>query len=144
MTPRWASRDAAGRDAGKMRQVRLDVDRNAVERHPAPDADADGGDLVLGHLAAWSARLVRPRTQTPTRSSRRSPSTLKVGERGDEPGLESGDEGAHVRPAALEVEHDIGDALAGAVIGELAAAAGLEHGKARVHKVAALADVPAV
>ena len=41
---------AAGHDAGEMGEVRLDVEADAVERHPAPDADADGGDLVLGGL----------------------------------------------------------------------------------------------
>jgi hypothetical protein len=40
------------------------------------------------------------------------------------PFFDGGDEAAHVRRAALEIEHDIADPLAGAVIGELAAAAG--------------------
>jgi hypothetical protein len=41
----------------------------------------------------------------------------------------SGDERAHVAAALVEVEHDVGDALAGPVIGVLAAAADLENGK---------------
>src|SRR3546814_16496170 len=39
--------DAAGHDAVEMRQLRLDVQGDAVEGHPAPDPHADGGALVL-------------------------------------------------------------------------------------------------
>ena len=48
------------------------------------------------------------------------------------------DIGAHVGPAALEVEHHIGDPLAGSVIGELAAAPGAKDREARVDQVAVL------
>src|SRR5207302_9635998 len=52
--------DAAGHDACVVAEVRLDIDRDAVERHPVADADADGGDLVLaprpGHPDADPAR----------------------------------------------------------------------------------------
>ena len=58
----------------KCAEVRLDVEADAVEGHPAADADADRGDLVLGGLAPCRA----VRTQTPTRSSRRSPRTLNA------------------------------------------------------------------
>ena len=75
------------------------------------------------------------RTQTPMRSSRRSPRTSKRGQRADDPFLDGGDEAAHVRSAALEVEHDVADPLAGAVIGELAAAAGGMHWKARLDQL---------
>jgi hypothetical protein len=44
-------------------------------------------------------------------------------QRRDDPILQRGHEGAHILPAALEVEHHIGYALAGPVIGELATAA---------------------
>src|SRR5690606_30619502 len=43
--------DAAGHDAAEMRQVRLDVQRYAVETDPAAHLDADGGDLVLARPA---------------------------------------------------------------------------------------------
>ena len=43
--------DSARRDAAEMRQVRRDIERHAVKRRPAPDPDADGGDLVLRRLA---------------------------------------------------------------------------------------------
>jgi len=39
--------DAARHDAGEMGEVRIDVERDAVETHPALETDADGGDLVL-------------------------------------------------------------------------------------------------
>jgi hypothetical protein len=39
--------DAARHDAVEMGEVRLDIQRDAVERDPAPDADADRGDLIL-------------------------------------------------------------------------------------------------
>ena len=69
----------------------------ALVRPAHPDADA-----VLAPLAAH----------------------VEGGERADDPFLQRRDEAAHVRAAALEVEHHIGHALAGPVIGELAAAAG--------------------
>ena len=57
----------------------------------------------------------------------------------------AGDVGAHVAEAPLHVEHDIGDPLAGSVIGELAAAPGPVHGKAGgCQQVVGLALVPAV
>jgi len=48
-------RDTAGDDRGEVRKLRLDIDRDAVERHPTPHAHADRGDLVLKAHA-----LVRP------------------------------------------------------------------------------------
>ena len=81
-------------------------------------------------------------TQTPTRSSRVSPSTPSARERVDQPAFERGDEGAHVGAAALEVEHDIGHPLARPVIGELAAAPGAIDGKARVEEVGRLGAGP--
>ena len=67
-------RDAARHDAGEMRQLRIDVERDAVQAHPA---------LQRGCRSRRSCpRARRPcraaRTQTPTRSSRRSPRTLKA------------------------------------------------------------------
>ena len=49
----------------------------------------------------------------------------ELGERVDHPAFERMDEAADVLPALFEVEHHIADALAGAVIGVAAAAAGL-------------------
>jgi len=63
--------DAARHDAGKMREVGFDIERETMQRHPALHADADGRDLVFKTVA-----LSGRRTQTPMRSSRRSPRTL--------------------------------------------------------------------
>ncbi len=52
-------------------------------------------------------------------------------ESGDQPILQPMDEAPDVPPAAVEVEHHIGHALAGAVIGEASAAAAREHREAR-------------
>ena len=60
-------------------------------------------------------------------------------ERAHDPFFQAGHIGAHVGPPPLEVQHDIGHALAGAVIGELAAAAGGEQRKAGVEQVGLLA-----
>ena len=84
--------DAAGHDAAEMRKVRLDVDRDAVERHPVAHADADGGDLVFALAAPHPhAHPVLP------------PLALDVEgvQRVDHPLLEAGHEGAHVAAARL-------------------------------------------
>ena len=74
--------------------------------------------------------ILAPRTKMPTWPGRRSPSTPSMRKRGDQPVLERADERPHVAAAPREVEHHIGHALARAVIGEAAAAPGLEDGKA--------------
>ena len=48
----------------------------------------------------------------------------------DDPFFQCGDKGAHVLAPALEVEHDIGHALAWPMIGVFATTAGREDGKA--------------
>ncbi len=110
----------------KCDKLRLDVERKSVQRHPALDADADGRDLVLESVA-----LVRP--PHPHADAVVAPLAAHVegGQRADDPFLDGGDEAAHVRRAALEIEHDIADPLAGAVIGELAAAARAVNREAR-------------
>ena len=50
--------NAAGHDAVVVREVRLDVDRDAVERHPVADAHTDGSDLVLARAAVGQGRFV--------------------------------------------------------------------------------------
>src|SRR5450631_2871802 len=113
-----------------MRKLRLDVERKSVQRHPALDADPDGGDLVLVSIA-----LVRP--PHPHADAVVAPLAVYIesGKRADDPFLDGGDESAHVRRTALEIEHDIADALAGAVIGELAAAARGMDGKSRLDQL---------
>ena len=51
---------------------------------------------------------------------------VEGGKRADDPFLQCGDEAPHVRPAPAQIEHHIGHALAGPVIGHLPAAAALE------------------
>src|SRR4051794_29566471 len=114
-----------------MRQLRLDIDGDAVERHPAPQPDADRRDLVL-----VAGAFVRPRDPNADAVLAAFAAHIEGGERADDPFLEAGDIGPHVWPPPFQVEHDIGDPLAGTVIGELAAAAGLVHRKTRLEQVA--------
>ena len=116
--------------ASKWRQVGLDIDGDAVERHPAPQPHADGGDLVLETLA-----LVRP--SHPDADAILAPLAAHVEgcERPDDPFLQTRHIGPHVRPPALQVEHHIGHPLAGAVIGDLPAAPGGKHRKAGIEQV---------
>ncbi len=130
-----AFRDAAGHDAAEMRQVGFDIERNAMEGHPAAHAHADGRDLVLGHPAGKAARLVRPLDPDADAALAALALDVEILQRGDDPALQAGDEAAHVLAAAVEVEHDIGDPLSRAVIGELPAAPGLMHGKTPIEQV---------
>ena len=63
---------------------------------------------------------------------------IECGERADDPFLQRGDKAADVRAAALEIEHDVGDPLAGAVIGQLPAAPAFVDRKPRVEQVSRL------
>lgn len=74
--------DAAGHDAGEMAQIRLDVEADAVERHPATDADADGCDLVLGAVA-----LVRPAHPDADAVLALLAAQVEGGQRADDPAL---------------------------------------------------------
>ena len=108
-------------------------------RHPALQPDADRRDLVLA-----AGALVRP--AHPDADPVLAPLAAHVErrQRADDPFLQRRDEAAHVRAAALEVEHHIGDALARAVIGELPAAARRWTGKRASISSSGLALVPAV
>ena len=114
--------DAARHDAVEMREVGLDVDRDAVEADPAPDPDADRRDLVLGRAAVRLRRPVRPHHPDPDPPGPPLAADREGRERADHPLLQPPDVGAHVAPAAVEVEHRVGDALARPVVGVLAAA----------------------
>src|SRR5271169_1795365 len=100
-----------------MGQVGIDVDRDALKRHPAPQPHADGGDLVLEAVA-----LVRPGHPDADAVLTPLPPDIEGRERPDDPLLEACDIGPDVRPAPLQIEHHIGHALAWAMIGELTAA----------------------
>src|SRR5579871_4637518 len=103
--------DAAGDDAGVVRQVGLDVDRNAVERNPVADAHADRRDLVL------PAILAHHPDADPAVAALAA--YVEAGEGADYPALEVGHVASHVLPALAQVEHGVGHALAGPVIGVL-------------------------
>ena len=130
--------DSARDDAGKMREIRIDVQRHAVKRRPAPHAHADGGDLVLGHLAKRRRRFVGPRDPHADTGLARLADDVERLQRLDQPAFERGHIGSHIRPSALEVEHHISDPLPGPVIGELAAASGAMNRKAGVDQVGVL------
>ena len=85
-------------------------------------------------LTQWRTRtpmlaILAPPTKMPICAVAALAFDAEAGERRDQPVLERGDEGADVAAARAEVEHHIGHALAGAVIGEAAAAAGPNTGK---------------
>ena len=81
-------------------------------------------------------------THTPTRALARLALDVERFQRLDQPAFERGHIGSHVGPAALEVEHDVGDPLPGSVIGELAAASGAMDRKAGFDEVAVLGARP--
>ena len=115
--------NAAGDDAPVVGEVGGDVERDAVEGHPAADAHPDGRDLGLAGIrldpdadAALAAYA----------------DDAELGKRADQPLLQVADEAAEVHAAARrEVEHDVGHPLAGAVVGVLAAPARLEDRRSR-------------
>ena len=101
-----------------------------MQRHPALNADADSGDLVLGAFALVGAcQPYADAILTPPATHAES------SERADDPFFDAGNKAAHIRRPALEIEHDITHALAGTVIGELPAAAGDINGKAGLQEL---------
>ena len=113
-----------------MQEVGFDVDGDAMQRHPLLHADAERGDLVL--VAFAFVRALHPDTDAIL-----APLAAHVesGQGADDPSFQSGDEAAQVRPAPPEINHHIADALAGAMIGHLAAAAALVNREAGVQDV---------
>src|ERR1700730_6050791 len=105
-----------------MRKVGANVDGDAVIGHPAADTNADRGDfrvLLLGSdpdpwtafaPLAWNAVIAK---------------------RLDDPSFKAVYVTAHIAPALVEVQQDVGDELTRPVIGILSAAAGGVHWKAR-------------
>src|SRR5206468_11763152 len=113
--------DAARDDAAEMLQIRSDVQREAVKRHPALHSHPEGPDFLL------RGALADPNADATFSPVRRDP---ELSERVDHPSFERVDKASDVLSAAVEVEHHIDDALARPVIGITAAAAGLVNRKA--------------
>ena len=101
-----------------------------MQAHPAFHPDADGGDLVLAAIAFVGAAHPHAYPVLPALARH-----VERRQRADQPLLQAGHEPAHVAAAPLEVEHRIADALARAVIGELAAAPRRVNRKPRLDEV---------
>src|SRR5438128_2575211 len=112
-------RDAARNDAAEMRQIRLDVQSDAVPAHPPGHAHPDGRDLRLA-----PGRPVRhPDADAPLAPFA---AYAEAAERADQPFLEPPDVAPHVTGAHLavrlrQVQHQIHGALAWPMIGPLPA-----------------------
>ena len=115
--------DAAGHDAGIVAELGIDIDRDAVEGDPVADAHADRGDLVFTWAAIRQFGLVRPHHPDTDPARAALGGDVEAGQGTDRPFLEVVDVAPHVLPPGPQVEHDVGHALAGPVIGVLAAAA---------------------
>jgi hypothetical protein len=89
-----------------------------VKGHPTPQPHPDRGDLVFE-----TGPLVGAIDPDPDAILAPFAAHIEGRERADDPGFKAGHIDSHIRAAPFEIEHHIDDALAGAVIGELAAAA---------------------
>src|SRR5262245_28396233 len=122
--------DAARHDTGKVRKVRIDIKRHAVQRYPFFHANADGGNLVLATLT-----LFGPTHPNADAIVAALTSHIECGQAADDPFFQRGDEAANVRTAALEVEHHVSNPLAWSMVSRLAAATGFVEGETRVNHV---------
>ena len=117
------SGDAAGYDTGEMGQIGGDVERYPMIAHPAANAHADGGDLVF---AAVVANHPDADSAGPSFAVHAQCSQCR-----DQPGFQVTHKGPDIGVAPLQIEHDIGNPLAGAMIGILAATSRAVDWKAR-------------
>src|SRR5512136_1401927 len=113
-----------------MRQVRIDIESHAVQRHPLLHADTDGSDLVLVAFALFGPAHPNANTVFAPLGA-----YIEGGERAYGQFFERGDKPAHVRATALEIKHDISDALAWPVISHLPPAATLVDRETRLDYV---------
>ena len=109
-----AAADAAGHDQVEGGEVGRDVEGEAVRGDPARDAHADGADLLVPEPGAGEAG-----------HAARREAVVRAG--ADHHFLEVAHVAVHVAPVGGEIEDRVADHLAGAVVGDVAAAAGLEH-----------------
>src|SRR5690625_4567891 len=130
--------NAAGDDPIIMREIRFDIDRDAVKRHPTPHAHAYSGDLVLGRTSIRERRLVRTADPDPDPALAALSPNLEIRKRRHHPALQRGDIAAQIPPARGQVQHDIGDALARPVIGPAPASSRLEDRETPLDQLAPL------
>ena len=107
-------RHAARHDQVEIVEVGRHVEREPVARHPPGDSDADRGQLAVAH--------------PDTRQPRHAPGfDAVVGRHPDQHFLEIAHVAVDVAAVGLQIDDGIADELAGAVVGDVAAAPGLEH-----------------
>ena len=140
MTP--CPRIPHGDDAAIVAEVGFDIQTDAMGRDAAADAQADCRNLIFNVRTPFPDGAPRCRRAP----GRVSPSTLNAASAAANPALKVVNERPHVAAALFQVEHHVGDALAGAVIGELPAAPGRENRQQMPasSRSAGLALVPAV
>src|SRR6185436_4766262 len=109
---------AAGIDRAERRQVHVDVQRKPMVGAPLPHANAERGDL--------GAADVDP--------GRAGPAFASAREQVDDSLLEERHELPHLDAAPREVDERVDDELPRAVIGDVAAAVGLDEGDAVRHR----------
>src|SRR5215831_5635656 len=97
-----------------MRQVRIDIETDAMERDPMAEPDSDRCDLVLTPVFS----------RNPDSDPSGAPLALgsEVRKRADQPLLEIVDVSPRIRLSLLQVQHHVTDALARPMIGVLAPA----------------------
>ena len=101
-----------------------------MQRHPLPDADTNCGNFVLAAVTLF--RSLDPDTNAIATALT---AHIEGGEGAYNPFFQSDDKPTDVRQTSLKIEHDICDPLSRAVIGKLAASAGLENRKAGINDV---------
>ena len=104
--------DPTGDDHVEVREVGVHVEREAVHGDPAADSNADRADLAVADPGAVQAR-------DPRRGD------AQVGARANHRLFEQLHVAADVTAVGVEVDDRVADELAGAVVGDVAAAAGL-------------------
>ncbi len=109
-----------------MVHVWVEVDGEAVECDPASDADTDGGDLC-GLIGLEAVLWVHPDAGG---LGVGVGGDVVVGEGGDDGGFEGADVFVDAESGGVEIDDGVGDELAGAVVGDIAASVGLVEGDA--------------
>ncbi|MCY1370625.1 hypothetical protein D9M69_577250 [compost metagenome] len=112
-----------------MFEFRLDIDCNAVETDPATQPNADSCDLVFAHAAIGKWRLFRAHNPYANAICASFTPDVELRKRLDDPLFKRRYKCAHIFTASFEVEHDIGHALAGTMIGVFAATPGVKDWK---------------